>query len=99
VSQYIVPSPGLTGVEALPAYTGRNELRLSASFRTDMDLQYKFKVSKRVKADAHLSVYNVFNRTQPYTVQRVPDEKNNGYKYQQKGLFGTITAASLNISL
>lgn len=99
VSQYIVPSPGLTGVEVLPAYTGRNELRLSASFRTDMDLQYKFKVSKRVKADAHLSVYNVFNRTQPYTVQRVTDEKNNGYKYQQKGLFGTITAASLNISL
>lgn len=98
-SQYIVPKPGFTGFEAMPAYTGRNELRMSAAFRTDADLQYKFNISKRVKADAHLSVYNIFNRTQPHSIQRVFDKESNSYKYQQRGLFGTITAASLNIHL
>lgn len=97
--QYIVPSPGFTGFEAMSAYTGRNELRMSASFRTDADIQYKFNITKRIKADAHLSIYNIFNRTQPYAVQRVWDESKETYKYQQKGLFGTITAASLNINI
>ncbi|OSZ79173.1 hypothetical protein CAP35_13235 [Chitinophagaceae bacterium IBVUCB1] len=98
-SQYLIPKPGFTGFEAMPAYTGRNELRMSAQFRADADLQYKFNISKRIKADAHLSVYNVFNRTQPHTVQRVYDEQTGTYKYQQRGLFGTITALSLNVHL
>ncbi len=98
-SQYLMPKPGFTGFEAMPAYTGRNELRMSAQFRTDADLQYKFNISKRIKADAHLSVYNIFNRTQPHSVQRVYDEQTKTYKYQQRGLFGTITALSLNVHL
>lgn len=97
-NQYLVPSPGFTGFEALPVYTSRNAMRMSSSFRTDLDAQYKFKVGKFVKADAHLSVYNVFNRTQPGQVQRVWDNKKGCYKYQQQGLFGTITAASLNLN-
>lgn len=98
-SQYVIPSPGLTGFETLFAYTGRNAMRMSASFRTDGDLQYKFNIGKHVKADAHLSVYNVFNRTQPSQVTRVWDDKKGVYKYQQSGLFGTITALSLNLNL
>lgn len=97
--QYIMPSPGLTGFETQFAYTGRNAMRMSASFRTDGDLQYKFSIGKHVKADAHLSVYNVFNRTQPSQVVRVWDDATGKYKYQQKGLFGTITALSLNLTL
>lgn len=98
-SQYLVPKPGFAGFETLPAYTGRNEMRMSAAFRTDVDVAYKFNISRRIKADAHLSVYNVFNRTQPHSVRRIYDEKSQTYKYQQRGLFGTITAASLNIHL
>ncbi len=97
--QYITPSPALTGFEILFAYTGRNAMRMSPSFRTDGDLQYKFKIGKHLKADAHLSVYNVFNRTQPGQVVRVWDDATGKYKYQQKGLFGTITALSLNLTI
>jgi hypothetical protein len=98
-SQYVTPSPGLTGFETLFAYTSRNAMRMSASFRTDADLQYKFGIGRHVKAEAHVSVYNVFNRTQPGQVQRVWDDATETYKYQQKGLFGTITAVSLNLNL
>jgi hypothetical protein len=98
-SQYLVPKPDFTGVETLPAYTGRNELRMSACFRVDLDVQYKFALGKRLKGDAHLSMYNAMNRTQPGQVQRVWDEQKQTYTYQQKGLFGNITTASINFNL
>jgi hypothetical protein len=97
-SQYIVPKPDLTGFDVLPVYTSRNALRLSASFRIDLDLGYNFSIGKRIKGDAHFSVYNVLNRTQPYAVQRVYDEKKKAYSYEQKGLFGTIPSLSLNFN-
>jgi hypothetical protein len=96
--QYVIPKPDFTGFEIMPTYTGRNELRLSDAFRVDMDLQYKFKLSKRINGDAHLSVYNLLNRAQPSNVQRVWDDKTSTYKYQQRGLFGAITAAAINLN-
>ncbi|RYE22867.1 MAG: hypothetical protein EOP51_12175 [Sphingobacteriales bacterium] len=96
--QYLVPKPDFTGFDVMPSYTGRNELRLSDAFRVDMDLAYKFKIGTRIHADAHLSVYNLFNRTQPSNVQRVWDDKTSTFKYQQRGLFGTITAAAINLN-
>lgn len=98
-SQYLIPRPDFTGLEALPAYTDRNALRLSASFRIDIDLQYKFSLGKRFRGDAHLSMYNVLNRTQPSRVDRVWNEEKHTYVYQQKGLFGNITTATINIHL
>lgn len=95
--QYLMPKPDFTGFEALPAYTSRNALRLSASFRIDLDLQYKFALGRKLRADAHLSVYNLLNRTQPSRVERVWNEQKQTYTYEQKGLFGNITTATLNI--
>jgi hypothetical protein len=97
-SQYVVPKPDFTGVDILPVYTSRNALRLSSSFRIDLDLGYKFTLSKRIKGDAHFSVYNLLNRTQPYTVQRVYDQNKKTYVYEQKGLFGTIPSFSINLN-
>jgi outer membrane receptor protein involved in Fe transport len=97
--QYLVPKPDFSGFESLPAYTGRNELRMSAAFRVDLDLGYKFTIGKRLKCDAHLSMYNVLNRTQPNRVQRVWDSEKGAYSYEQKGLFGNITTASINFNL
>lgn len=98
-SQYMVPKPDFSGFDILPAYSGRNELRMSASFRIDLDLQYKFRISKHLKGDAHLSIYNVMNRAQPHRVERVWSEKKQAYTYQQTGLFGTITTGSINFNL
>lgn len=98
-SQYVVPRPDYTGFETLPAYTDRNALRLSASFRIDLDVQYKFSIGKHLKGDAHLSMYNALNRTQPGRVQRTWDEAKQAYVYQQKGLFGNVTTASINFNL
>jgi len=97
--QYIVPGPGFRSFEALPTFTARNAMRLSSAFRIDLDLQYKFSIGKKLKGDMHLSVYNVLNRTQPNSVERVWDDNKKEYKYSQKGLFGTITAATLNFNL
>jgi hypothetical protein len=98
-SQYAVPNPSFTGIETLPVYTSRNELRLSSSFRIDLDMGYKFRLGNRIKGDAHLSVYNLLNRTQPSRVVRVWNEEKAAFGYQQKGLFGTITTASINFNL
>lgn len=97
--QYVVPKPGFDGFETLPAYTGRNELRLSSSFRVDLDVAYKFSIGRRLKGDFHISMYNVMNRTQPGRIQRVYNEKTQSFSYQQKGLFGNITTAAINFNL
>lgn len=97
-SQYVAPKPDLSAFEVLPAYSGRNEMRMSAAFRIDADVCYKFSLGKRIKADAHVGVYNLLNRTQPYKVDRVWDETKSAYKYQQKGLFGLIPNCSLNFN-
>jgi hypothetical protein len=97
-NQYVIPKPDFSGFEIMPAYSGRNELRLSSSFRIDLDLQYKFNIGKRIKADAHMSVYNLLNRTQPYNVTRVWDSAKGNFKYQQNGLFGVIPTATLNLN-
>lgn len=97
--QYIVPKPDFGGFDVLPVYTSRNALRLSASFRIDLDLQYKFRIGKHIAGDAHLSVYNLLNRTQPSRVTRTWSDERKEYVYKQEGLFGMITAASVNINL
>lgn len=97
--QYVVPKPDFSGVDILPVYTSRNAMKLSASFRVDLDLQYKFRLGKHISGDAHLSVYNLLNRTQSSRVTRSWNEEKKAYVYQQEGLFGMITAASININL
>lgn len=98
VNQYVLPKPDFSGFDIMPAYSGRNELRLSAAFRIDLDVQYKFRLGKRITCDAHASIYNLLNRAQPYTVRRVWDTKANSFKYQQDGLFGIIPTATLNLN-
>lgn len=98
-SQYIVPKPDFTGFDILPVYTSRNALRLSASFRIDLDVQYKFNLGNKIRGDVHVSVYNLMNRTQPYNVERVYDDQKKAYVYRQKGLFGIIPAFSVNFKL
>jgi len=97
--QYIMPKPDLTGFEMMPVYTSRNALRLSASFRIDVDVQYKFKLGKSITGDAHFSVYNLLNRAQPYRVEKVYDEQQKKNVYKQEGLFGIIPAFALNFNL
>ncbi len=97
--QYVIPAPGFSGFDAMPVYTSRNTMRLSASFRIDASLQYKFTIGNKLKGDLQLSVYNILNRTQPSNVERVWDEHKKEYKYRQTGLFGTITAGAININI
>lgn len=98
-SQYVAPKPGFMGFDILPAYTGRNELRMSAAFRIDADLCYKFRLGRHINGDAHLNVYNLLNRAQPHNVERVYDKASASYKYRQNGLFGTITTGTVNLNL
>ncbi len=97
--QYVIPAPGFSGFDAMPVYTSRNAMRLSASFRIDASLQYKFTIGNKLKGDVQLSVYNMLNRTQPSNVERVWDANKKEYKYRQTGLFGTITAGAISINI
>jgi len=97
--QYAIPKPDLTGVEIVPIFSGRNAMRLSSSFRVDFDLQYRFVMLKRIRCDAHLSMYNAFNRAQPGRVTREWDEGSQSFVYRQKGLFGNITTLAINFNI
>jgi hypothetical protein len=98
-SQYVVPKPDFSGFDILPVYTSRNALRLSSSFRIDLDIRYNFKIGNKLKGDAHFGVYNLLNRTQPYKVEKIYDDSKKTYVYQQKGLFGIVPAFALNFNL
>jgi hypothetical protein len=98
-SQYVVPKPDFSGFDVLPVYTSRNALRLSSSFRIDLDITYHFRIGNKLKGDAHFGAYNLMNRTQPYKVEKVFDDSRKTYVYQQKGLFGIVPSFALNFNL
>ncbi len=98
-SQYLVPKPDFTGFDALPIYTERNALRMASAFRIDLDLGYKFSILGRVRGEAHLSMYNVLNRTQPDRVSRVWDAEKQQYRFVQRGIFGNITSLGLSFRI
>jgi hypothetical protein len=98
-SQYLVPKPDMTGVDALPIYTERNEMRMDSAFRIDLDLGYKFTFLRKLRGEAHLSMYNVLNRTQPDRVTKVWDAQKQQYRFEQRGIFGNITTLSFNFRI
>jgi hypothetical protein len=95
IGQYVTVTPNRNDVITLPVYSHRNDHRFSASHRLDIDVCYKMAIARRYSGELHISMYNVYNRTQPSRVE-VAKDSNGNYKFQQKGLFGAIPALSFN---
>lgn len=100
IGQYFQPNASLTGVDVVPIYSDRNEIRMAATHRLDVNLIIKSRPEnkkgepRRFLTEWHLGAYNLYNRAAPYRVNVVPTQ--TGYKYQQPGLFGMIPFVSFN---
>ena len=96
--QYFMPRPGYTGVDIVPVYTSRNAVSMSASHRFDLNLVYKCRQSRKFKAEWVLSMYNFYNRAEPYRIRIIADPTTGGLKYDQPGLFGRIISLAYNFN-
>lgn len=100
VAQYFQPNATLTGVDVVPVYSDRNGIQMAASHRFDFNLILKSKrnrpdgTPKKYYREWHFGAYNVYNRASPFRINIVAAE--NGYKYQQPGLFGMIPFVAFN---
>jgi hypothetical protein len=87
----LMPNVTLTKIDVLPIYSERNGIVLPSSRRLDISFIFKTRERKRLKytGEWHFGFYNFFNRAQPYRVE-VVGTPDGTYKYQARGLFGTI---------
>jgi hypothetical protein len=93
--QYLMPNGSYTDIDALPIYTDRNAVVLSASHRLDVNLVIKSKNHKRFSSEWHFGAYNVYNRAQPYRI-KISKSDDGSMHYKQVGLFGFIPSVAYN---
>ena len=84
----------------VPIYTERNAFRLAPYHRLDLGLVFQFR-PKRGARDLTLSIYNAYNRRNPYFVyfEELEDKENNvtiGFQGKQVSLFPIIPALTYN---
>lgn len=96
VGQYFMPKPGYNGVDVVPIYTSRNAVQMSPSHRLDLNLIYQMRIHKKFKTELVLSMYNVYNRAEPFRVRVRPADTGLGRVYEQPGLFGRIGSIAFN---
>ncbi len=83
----------------LPVYSARNEYRMPAYHRMDLSLtlREKNRPGKRWHGEWNLSVYNVYDRHNTWSVNFVRDEKHPDVTYAEKTyLFSVIPALTYN---
>lgn len=84
----------------VPIYEDRNAYRLAAYHRLDLGAVLKLK-PKRGEADLTFSVYNIYNRRNPYFVyfeqqKDINDELTIGFQAKQVSLFPVIPSVTYN---
>ncbi|SHJ77180.1 TonB-dependent Receptor Plug Domain [Hymenobacter daecheongensis DSM 21074] len=87
-------------VAAVPIYPDRNTYRMAPYHRLDLGLVYKLK-PRRGESDLTFSVYNAYNRRNPYFVyfDQVKDKQTNlvtSYRARQVSLFPVIPSVTYN---
>ena len=96
VSRYVIQG------QIVSEYGDRNWYRMDAYHRMDLSLTWKGKEEKRFKSSWNFSVYNVYNRKNPYFIYFANDgNPNNGslnVQAKQVSLFGIIPSVSWNFS-
>ena len=88
------------GTSIVPIYEDRNSYRLSPYHRLDLSAVLKLK-PKHGESDLTFSVYNVYNRRNPYFVyfDQVKDQERNdilGFQAKQVSLFPIIPSVTYN---
>jgi hypothetical protein len=85
----------------LPYYSGRNNDRMPVYHRLDLSLTWKSKdkPGRRFHSETILSVFDVYNRSNPMAIYFRPDEDNENitHAYRQS-LLGFMPAITWNFS-
>ncbi|MBN1198923.1 MAG: TonB-dependent receptor, partial [Bacteroidales bacterium] len=87
------------GGKVIPIYSDRNAYRYQDYHRLDLSVTFSSKVNekKRFKWDINLSVYNVYNRHNTWSINFVQDEENPNVTYAEKiYLFGIVPSVTFN---
>lgn len=83
----------------VPYYTERNGYRMPSYHRMDLSLSLKGKEQKRFRSSWEFSVYNVYNRRNPYLVNFRESINNPGNTEAVKlSLFGIVPSIGYNFS-
>ena len=87
--------------ELLTQWGDRNSYRMTPYHRMDLSLTFKNKASKKYQSDWVLSIYNLYNRKNPYFIYFEPEGRLGGdeavqIKAQQVSLFPIIPSISWN---
>lgn len=80
-------------------YSSRNGDRMPNYHRLDFGFTWKIKETKNFACDLNLSVYNVYNRKNAYSINFKYNEKTNNIEAERLSLFGTIPAINFNFRL
>jgi hypothetical protein len=94
-------SRAVYGNAILPVFSARNAYRLPAYHRMDasITLKGKNKPGKKWRGEWNLSVYNLYNRHNTWSVSFIRDPKNPNITYAEKTyLFSVIPALTYNFS-
>lgn len=93
---FFMPNSGLSNVDVLNIYSGKNAIVLPPAHRLDINFILKTKKRKYwVEGEWNFGAYNLYNRAQPYRIDIVGNGDGT-YKYQAKGLFGFIPSIAYN---
>lgn len=87
------------GGKVIPIYSDRNAYRYQDYHRLDLSVTFSSKPNetKRFKWDINLSVYNVYNRHNTWSINFVQDEEDPNVTYAEKiYLFGIVPSVTFN---
>jgi len=83
----------------MPYYTDRNGYRMPPYHRMDMNVRIKGRERKRFNTSFDISVYNLYNRHNAYSIYFREGENNSAATEAVKlSLFGIVPSLSFNIS-
>lgn len=100
VGRFGLQGPPGDDISIVPVYLDRNQFRLAPYHRMDIGVVYKLQ-PRFGESDLTFSVYNAYNRRNPYFVyfDEIKDEETNEtlqYKAKQVSLFPVIPSVTYN---
>jgi len=80
-------------------YSGVNNFRMPPYHRMDIGINYKIS-GKRLRKELEFSIYNLYNRQNPYFYYSLPSVYNGGstFKTKQVSVLPIITSVNYKIS-
>ncbi len=107
VGEFYTYTSDITGGSLYPSYTlmdyeKKNNYRMKAYNRLDISIQYSHLIAKKIESNIELSVYNLYNRANPFFYQLEQEQNPNGNGkrvLKQVSLFPIMPSISWNIKI